>query len=108
MHYPPGVLEALSAVSGGFLSSDGESSVFLQRIRNAEGMVVVGDSRFSKERGVSGTGTVLRVRFRALAAGHAPLTLSDFLAKTYARTDVPIQGAAENAVNVTPPSGGKS
>jgi hypothetical protein len=103
LHYPPALLEALSAQNGGFLSSDGESSVFLQRIRNAEGFIIVGDSRFSKERGVSGSGTVLRARFRALAPGDAAFALSNILAKTPAQADIPVQGAAGASVNVAAP-----
>jgi general secretion pathway protein D len=88
--YPADLLEGVSVQDGGFLTSDGEQASFQVRIRQDKGLVIVGIARFSKTVGVSGSGTVLHITFRALAPGSAILSLTNVSAKTAARANLPV------------------
>jgi hypothetical protein len=90
VHYPAALLMGVSVQDGGFLSSDGEQASFQARIRQDKELVIVGVSRYSKTVGVSGSGTVLRIEFRALAPGDATLSFTNVSAKTAARANLPV------------------
>jgi hypothetical protein len=90
VRYPETLLMGVTAEDGGFLTSDGEQASFQVRVRQDKGLVIVGISRYSKTVGVSGSGTVLRMTFRALAPGDATLSFTNVSAKTAARANLPV------------------
>ncbi len=71
LRYNPQVLEFVSpAQEGGLLSADGTNTIFLAPDTGG-GEIVVGLSRLGGGTGASGTGTLARFQFQALAAGDA-------------------------------------
>lgn len=71
--YDPAVLELLSINEGDFLKQEGETTVFSSSPNHATGQVIVGYKQGSDGRGVSGSGTLFSLNFRALASGNARL-----------------------------------
>ena len=78
--FDPAVVEALDISEGDFLKTDG-GAVFFQggRIDNAEGKIAGLIAGRISEGGVSGSGSVVRVRFRARTEGETELALENFL-----------------------------
>jgi len=74
LRYDPARLEVVSASEGGFLNNDGQSTVFLKSIDAVNGEVIVGVSRLGAVGGVSGSGSLMSITFKAKASG--PVTLS--------------------------------
>ena len=77
--FDPAALEAISVSEGDFLKADGGSTFFQSgSIDNAAGKVTgLSAARFSTQ-GVSGTGTLLQVTFKAKSAGETQLALHKF------------------------------
>lgn len=73
--YDPARLDVVSATEGGFLNNDGQSTVFLNSIDSQKGQIIIGLSRLGPIGGVSGSGTLATITFRAKAAGPVTLTL---------------------------------
>ncbi len=78
--FNPAVLEAIEISEGDFLKTDGGATFFQSgRIDNAEGKITgLSGARFG-DLGVSGSGSVLQVRFKAISEGEAPIALQNFL-----------------------------
>ena len=73
------VLEALDVSEGNFLKTDGGVTFFQSgRIDNAAGKIIGLIAGRISEGGVSGSGSVLQVRFKAKAEGETGLTLQNF------------------------------
>ena len=78
--FDPAVLEALDVSEGGFLKTDGGATFFQSgRIDNAEGKITGLIAGRISEGGVSGSGSVLQVRFKAKSEGETELALQNFL-----------------------------
>lgn len=77
--YDPGVLEFQGASDGTFLNNGGlDGTLFQAALQNGNpGRVTVGMSRVARVRGVSGGGTLLNLRFKALRAGTTTLAFAD-------------------------------
>ena len=77
--FDPTVLEAIDVSEGDFLKTDGGTTFFQGgSIDNAAGKITgLSAARLSAE-GLSGTGTLLQVRFKAKSAGETQLTLQNF------------------------------
>ena len=77
--FDPTVLEAINVTEGNFLKTDGGSTFFQGgNIDNAAGKITgLSAARLSAE-GVSGTGTLLQVRFKAKSGGETELSLQNF------------------------------
>jgi hypothetical protein len=90
--YPAALLMSADKLvqDGGFMSSDGKQASFHAKVKQAKGLVIVGIARFSKTVGVNGSGTVMRITFRALAPGDATLSFMNVNAKTAARANLPV------------------
>lgn len=73
--YPVAFLEFLSVENGGYMQKDGKQAIFMFNPQPGQGTVVVGLSRYGFDPGLSGSGTVLRARFRATAPGQGSLVL---------------------------------
>ena len=72
--YPAAVLDFQGATPGEFLSSDG-FQVSLQ-VAEETGNLIVGVTRLGAVPGVGGSGTLLTLRFRAVASGSGSLSFS--------------------------------
>ena len=77
--FDPAALEAVDVTEGDFLKTDGGSTFFQGgSIDNTAGKIGgLSAARFSTQ-GVSGTGTLLQVRFKAKSAGETELALQKF------------------------------
>ena len=77
--FDPAVLEAVDLSEGNFLKADGGTTFFQsKRINNAAGKITGLKSARLTDGGVSGTGTVLQVKFKAKSHGETRLALDNF------------------------------
>ena len=78
--FDPAVLEAVGVSEGDFLKSDGGTTFFQSgSIDNTAGKITGLIAGRISEGGVSGSGSVLQVRFKAKSEGETELTLQNFL-----------------------------
>ncbi len=84
------VLEALDVREGDFLKTDGGTTFFQSgRIDNAAGKITGLIAGRISEGGVSGSGSVLQVRFKAKSQGETKLALQNFLFASTAEESIP-------------------
>ena len=77
--FDPAILEAIDVSEGGFLETDGGSTFFQGgSIDNVAGKITGLRAAQITGDGVSGTGSLLQVRFKAKSGGETALALSDF------------------------------
>ena len=77
--FDPAALEAIDVSEGDFLKTDGGSTFFQSgSIDNAAGKITGLSAARLSTQGVSGTGTLLQVRFRAKSRGETELALQKF------------------------------
>ncbi|HON83997.1 MAG TPA: stalk domain-containing protein, partial [Caldisericia bacterium] len=81
LKYNKEYLDLIDVVEGDFLKKDGVSTLFLKNIDKEKGEVIIGVSRTSNVDGVSGDGTLLIVKFKALKLGKVKLEISDVVLK---------------------------
>ncbi len=78
--FDPAILEAVDVSEGDFLKSGGESTFFQGgRIDNASGKITGLSTARLGNHGVSGSGTVLQMRFKAKSEGETRIALQNFL-----------------------------
>ena len=78
--FGPAALEAIDVSEGEFLKTDGGATFFQSgRIDNRAGKITGLIAGRLSEGGVSGSGSVLQVRFKAKSEGETELTLQNFL-----------------------------
>ena len=88
--FDPGVLEAIDVSEGDFLKTDGGTTFFQRgRIDNAAGKITGLIAGRISEGGVSGSGSVLQVRFKAKAEGETELALGNFLFGSNTEESIP-------------------
>ena len=77
--FDPAALEAISVSEGNFLKTDGGATFFQGgTIDNTTGKITGLSAARLSAQGVSGTGTVLQVRFKAKSGGETELALQNF------------------------------
>ena len=77
--FNPSILEAINVSEGDFLKMDGGTTFFQGgRIDNASGKITGLNAARLSDRGVTGTGTLLQVRFKAKSGGETELSLQNF------------------------------
>ena len=77
--FDPAVLEAINVTEGNFLKTDGGTTFFQSgSIDNASGKITGLSAIRLSDPGVSGTGLLLQVRFKAKSAGETELALHNF------------------------------
>ena len=77
--FDPAALEAISVTEGNFLKTDGGTTFFQGgSIDNASGKITGLSAARLSTQGVSGTGVLLQVRFKAKSAGGTQLALQKF------------------------------
>ena len=88
--FDPAVLEAIEVSEGDFLKTDGGSTFFQSgRIDNAAGKITGLIAGRLTEGGVSGSGSVLQVRFKAKSEGETELALRNFLFGSVTKESIP-------------------
>ena len=88
--FDPTVLEAVDVNEGDFLKTDGGATFFQSgRIDNAAGKITGLIAGRIADGGVSGSGSVLQVRFKAKAEGETGLTLQNFLFGSVTEESIP-------------------
>ena len=97
--FDPAVLEAKEVSEGDFLKTDGGATFFQSgRIDNAAGKITGLIAGRISEGGVSGSGSVLQVRFKAKTEGETKLALENFLFGSVAEESIP---AGPREVHIT-------
>ena len=77
--FDPAILEAIDVTEGDFLKTDSTTTFFLGgSIDNANGKITGLNAARISTQGVSGTDTLLQVRFKAKSAGETELALQNF------------------------------
>ena len=88
--FDPSRLEAIDTSEGDLLKTDGGSTFFQDgRIDNATGKITGLIAGRIADGGVSGSGSVLQVRFKAKAEGETGLTLQNFLFGSVTEESIP-------------------
>ena len=88
--FDPVVLEAINVSEGDFLKTDGGTTFFQSgRIDNAAGKITGLIAGRISEGGVSGSGSVLQVRFKAKSEGETELALQNFLFGSNTEESIP-------------------
>ena len=88
--FVPAALEALDVNEGDFLKTDGGATFFQSgRIDNAAGKITGLIAGRISEGGVSGSGSVLQVRFKAKSEGETELALQNFLFGSASKESIP-------------------
>ena len=84
------VLEAIDTSEGDFLKSDGGTTFFQSgRIDNAAGKITGLSAARLTDGGVSGSGSLLQVRFKAKSEGESELALGNFLFGSNTEESIP-------------------
>ena len=98
--FDPAILEAVDVSEGDFLKTDGGTTFFQGgSIDNASGKITGLNAARLSGGGVSGTGLLLQVRFKAKAAGETELALDKFQFGSTAGDNIPA-GPHEIRINV--------
>ena len=88
--FNPAILEAKGVSEGGFLKTDGGTTFFQSgRIDNAAGNITGLIAGRISEGGVSGSGSVLQVKFKAKSGGETVLALQNFLFASATEESIP-------------------
>jgi hypothetical protein len=74
INYDPNVLEVTGLHEGSYLKKDGGQTTFLTSIDRDRGKITIGLTRLGRIGGVSGSGTLMSIGFRALKRGTASLS----------------------------------
>jgi len=77
INYDPNVLEVTGLREGAYLRKDGGQTTFLNSIDKAAGKITVGLTRLGRIGGVSGSGAIMSVEFKALRRGTASLSFTN-------------------------------
>jgi len=75
--FDPSIINATSAVEGGFLKSDGATTYPVISIDNTQGEISIASTRFGVTSDVTGAGNLATITFTALDIGTSNLTLAD-------------------------------
>jgi general secretion pathway protein D len=76
--YDPAVLKLIEVKQGGFLGKDNDEVIFSQVPSKQGGETLVQLQRVAGSTGVAGSGTLLTMKFQALAAGTSPIAVVEF------------------------------
>ena len=88
--FDPTILEAVNVTEGNFLKTDGGTTFFQSgSIDNASGKITGLSAARLSAQGVSGTGVLLQVRFKAKSGGETELALQNFEFGTITGENIP-------------------
>jgi general secretion pathway protein D len=89
--YDPSVLELAEVQQGEFLSGEGQTPALVHRVDPQTGTAIISLSRAPGSSGASGSGTLARLVFSALAAGRSPLSFNNIAARNSRRELISFQ-----------------
>ena len=90
--FDPSVFEAVDISEGEFLKTDGGATLFQEgRIDNASGKITGLNAALLSDNGVSGSGTILEVKFKARSDGETELALQNFLFSSFTGENIPVE-----------------
>jgi general secretion pathway protein D len=94
IHYNPAVIQVEEVRDGGFLSGGTQQIAIVQRIDSQRGEVVVSATRQPNTPGVNGSGTLLGILIRGVAAGSSDLQILQVNAHDSQQHTIPIVSGA--------------
>jgi general secretion pathway protein D len=99
IHYNPAVVQVEEVRNGGFLSGGTQEIAIVQRIDEQRGEVIISATRQPNTPGVNGTGTLLGIVVRAVAAGNTVLQILQVNAHDSQQRNIPMV-SGEAAIQV--------
>jgi general secretion pathway protein D len=90
VHYNPAVIQVEDVLNGGFLSGGTQEIAIVQRIDSQHGEIVISATRQPNTPGVSGTGTLMGFRIRAVGPGTASLQILEVNARDSQQRQIPM------------------
>lgn len=99
VHYNPAVITVEDVLNGGFLSGGTQEIAIVQRIDAQHGEIVISATRQPNTPGVSGSGTLLGFKVRAVAPGNAALQILEVNARDSQQRQIPMV-SGEAAIQV--------
>jgi general secretion pathway protein D len=94
IHYNPAVVQVEEVSDGGFLSGGSQQIAIVQRIDEQRGEVVVSATRQPNTPGVSGSGTLLGFKIRAVAPGNSDIQVLQVNARNSQQQSIPVVSGA--------------
>jgi len=94
IHYNPAVVQVEEVSDGGFLSGGSQQIAIVQRIDEQRGEVVVSATRQPNTPGVSGSGTLLGFKIRAVAPGNSDIQVLQVNARNSQQQNIPVVSGA--------------
>ena len=93
LQYNPQVLQLVNVDAGSFLQTDGKPATVVHR-DDGNGVVTIGATRPPQATGVSGTGSICTLTFKAAAAGESPIAFLKVGAKNSAQVAIAATGSS--------------
>jgi general secretion pathway protein D len=90
IHYDPAVVQVEEVRNGGFLSGGTQEIAIVQRIDQQRGDIIVSATRQPNTPGVNGSGTLLGIVVRAVAAGTSTLQILQVNARDSQQRTIPM------------------
>jgi len=78
LRYDPAYMEFIKATEGTFMKTDGKSATFMTSNDATKGRLIVGNSRLGDRDGISGSGDLMSVKFKAKKAGSTKIYLENY------------------------------
>lgn len=99
IHYDPKVIQVEDVTNGGFLSGGNQEVAIVQRVDAQHGQVIVSATRQPNTPGVNGSGALLGLVVRAVAAGTSPIQILQVNARNSQQKTIPMV-SSEATINV--------
>ncbi len=94
IHYNPAIVQVEEVRDGGFLSGGTQQIAIVQRIDSQRGEVIVSATRQPNTPGVNGSGTLLGIMIRGVAAGNSDLQILQVNAHDSQQRTIPVVSGA--------------
>ena len=94
INYNPKVLRLVEVNRGEFLGSDGQQVVFSETKALDEGKAIVNLNRVPGAGGISGSGTLVTLKFQAVAAGESSIGFEELTLRDAKLQPIPVKPAA--------------
>jgi general secretion pathway protein D len=99
LKYDPAVIQIMEVRDGGFLSGGTQAVAIVQRIDAQKGEVMISCTRGPHTAGVNGSGTILGLVVKGVAAGEARMQIVEVQAQDSQQRSIPIT-SGEAAIQV--------
>jgi len=101
LKYDPAVVEIQEVQHGGFLSEGSQEIAVVQRIDKEQGQAIISATRQPNTQGANGSGTLLGIVVKGIAAGTSNLSIIQVNAKDSKQAPIPLV-TAEASIQVRP------